>query len=85
MNIAPFLKTGTLRKPRIGGRRINSKTKPHKLTACLYAANIGRRFVPRTSWPHECEIETEGGVSVIISFDPDGIRLSAFAKHKPQN
>ena len=45
----------------------------------LFFADIGWQFVSRDEWEHECEIKTEGGVSIVFSFDLKGVKISKFS------
>jgi len=45
----------------------------------LVFADIKWKFVSREEWEHECEIKTEGGVSIIFTFELDGLRISKFS------
>ena len=59
--------------------KINRKLTIEKFVQYLVFADIKWKFVSREEWEHECEIKTEGGGSIIFTFELDGLRISKFS------
>lgn len=74
LSIDPYFKKVTI----LNKYKVNNKLTIEKLTKYLFIADIQWKFIPR-EWDHECEIKTEGGVSVIFSFNSNGVRISKFS------
>lgn len=75
LSIDPCFKGVTIAKQ----YKINRKLTIEKLIKYLFFADIGWQFVSRDEWEHECEIKTEGGVSIVFSFDLKGVKISKFS------
>lgn len=73
--IDPYFRDITIAKQ----YKINRKLTIEKFIKYLFLADIKWKFVSREEWEHECEIKTEGGVSVIFSFDLNGVKISKFS------
>ena len=75
LSIDPYFKGVTIAKK----YKINRKLTIDKFVQYLFFADIKWKFVSRDEWEHECEIKTEGGVSIIFTFELDGLRISKFS------
>ena len=75
LSIDPYFKGVTIAKK----YKINRKLTIEKFVQYLVFADIKWKFVSREEWEHECEIKTEGGVSIIFTFELDGLRISKFS------
>ena len=75
LSIDPYFKGITIAKK----YKINRKLTIEKFVQYLFFADIKWKFVSREEWEHECEIKTEGGVSIIFTFELDGLRISKFS------
>lgn len=73
--IDPYFRDITIAKQ----YKINRKLTIEKFIKYLFLADIKWKFVSREEWENECEIKTEGGVSVIFSFDLNGVKISKFS------
>lgn len=73
--IDPYFRDITIAKQ----YKINRKLTIEKFIKYLFFADIKWKFVSGEEWEHECEIKTEGGVSVIFSFDLNGVKISKFS------
>ncbi len=73
--IDPYFRDITIAKQ----YKINRKLTIEKFIKYLFLADIKWKFVTREEWEYECEIKTEGGVSVIFSFDLNGVKISKFS------
>ena len=75
LSIDPYFKGITIAKK----YKINRKLTIEKFVQYLVFADIKWKFVSREEWEHECEIKTEGGVSIIFTFELDGVSISKFS------